>query len=438
MVIAVVIALILIIRLRLSPLFGLVVGALYYGIATGVGARQTATLIAQGFGGTMTGIGLTVAFGVVIGDLVAASGGVQRIVRTVLSWFSPRRVPEALLATGLAVSIPVFFDVGFVILTPIARRLGRTIKKSLPFVLGPLVVGLGTAHMMIPPTPGPLVVADTLGVPLGTMIAMGLLVGLPSAILALILYKIIAGRPGFWAEADEEPVSEEQAQEVPEENLPSFGMSILPIAVPVVLIVLAALVPIWGASEGSLGRLLLFLGDRNIAMLLGAVAALGVASSRMDREALSKAVNTALNAAGIILVITGAGGSLGAVLGATNIGPALANPMIEYQIPAVFLAWVIAAVIKTAQGSGTVAIVTTASLMAPLVAQLGLHPVWVALAIASGGLMGCHVNDSAFWVISKVGGLSTRGGFKVYTLATALNSLTSLVVILILQTFLFR
>ena len=188
LVIAVVIALFLIIRLRLSPLFGLVLGALYYGIAAGVGARQTAALIAQGFGNTMTGIGLTVAFGVIIGDLVAASGGVQRIVRTVLSWFSPRRVPEALLATSLAVSIPVFFDVGFVILAPIARRLGKAIKKAFPFVLGPLVIGLGTAHMMIPPTPGPLVVADTLGVPLSTMIAMGLLVGIPSAILALVVY----------------------------------------------------------------------------------------------------------------------------------------------------------------------------------------------------------------------------------------------------------
>ncbi|HEY8384617.1 MAG TPA: hypothetical protein VIK82_00215 [Porticoccaceae bacterium] len=439
LVVAVVIALAVIIRFRLAPPFGLILGALYYGIAAGLGARQTASLIAEGFGKTMAGLGLVIAFGVVIGDLMAASGALQRIIHTILSWFSPKRVADALLATGLVVSTPVFFDVGFVILAPIARRLAKMLESPIPMLLAPLVIGLGTAHMLIPPTPGPLAAANTLNVPLGTMIGMGALVGIPSAILAWILYRLIAGRPGFWRPEDEEPIHQPDVEEGLT-RLPPFALAITPIAVPVLLILLASVVPILlGDSDTSTaGEILLFLGDRNIAMLLGAVVALAVAATAMTRDSLSKVINNSLNSAGVILVDTGTGGALGAVLAATDIGKVLANPLVQFHIPVVLLAWLIAAAIKTAQGSGTTAIITTASLMAPLVPQLGVNPVWVALAIGSGGLLGCHVNDSGFWVISKGSGLTTRGGFKVYTLATALNAVTSLAVILVLQAFLLR
>jgi GntP family gluconate:H+ symporter len=158
----------------------------------------------------------------------------------------------------------------------------------------------------------------------------------------------------------------------------------------------------------------------------------------MSAEQVSKSVNIALADAGLVLLVTGAGGSFGQVLGATNIGKVLAQSMISYNVPAILLAWIIAAAIKFAQGSGTVAIITTANLIAPVAAQLGLPGLWLALAIGSGALLGCHVNDSGFWVVAKIAGLNTRGAFKVYTLPTAINAISTLVVILILSPFLFR
>ena len=441
LLIAVAIALVLVIRLKISPVFGLILGAFYYGIASGVGAIKTAGLIAEGFGGTMRGIGLTVGFGVIIGQLLADCGGVQRIVKSTLGVFSEKRVPEALCTTGLIVSTPVFFDVGFIILTPIAKKLGKAIKVALPVVIAPLVIGLGTAHMLIPPTPGPLAVADALKVSLGQMIMGGIIVGAPAAFIALYAYRLLASRDRFWNPSlDEEPsISETQYEDAERGTLPSLAESVLPIAIPVVLIVLASVASLaFKGQQGAALDALKFLGDRNVAMLLGAIAALFVSYRRMSAEQVSKSVNIALADAGLVLLVTGAGGSFGQVLGATNIGKVLAQSMISYNVPAILLAWIIAAAIKFAQGSGTVAIITTANLIAPVAAQLGLPGLWLALAIGSGALLGCHVNDSGFWVVAKIAGLNTRGAFKVYTLPTAINAISTLVVILILSPFLFR
>ncbi|MCS7233602.1 MAG: GntP family permease [Synergistetes bacterium] len=434
LVVAIAIALILIIRYRWSPVFGLILGALYFGIASGQGALKTASTIASGFGTTMTGIGLVVGFGVIIGQLLADSGAVESIVRSLLRVFSPKRTPEALCSASLIVSTPVFFDVGFIILAPIARRIAKVTSGSVPLLLSSLIIGLGTAHMLIPPTPGPLVVADTLKVPLGKMILGGFLVGAPGAFLALYIYKFITQVKGFWNTSEDEDVffKDVSYEETTKGKLPSLALSLLPIVTPIVLILLASLVRVIAGKEpGPFGSFLLFIGDRNIAMLLGAMCALYVGYTTMDRESLSKSVDKALASAGIVLLITGAGGSLGAVLGGSNIGKVLAEAMKVYQIPILFLAWIIASVIKIAQGSGTVAIITTANLMAPLISQLNVPGLWLALAIGSGALLGCHINDSGFWVVAKVSGLTTKGGFKTYTLATAINAVTTLVMILV-------
>ncbi len=163
-----------------------------------------------------------------------------------------------------------------------------------------------------------------------------------------------------------------------------------------------------------------------------------VGYKHMSKDSLSQSVDKALASAGIVLLVTGSGGALGAVLGASGIGNVVADTMISYQIPAVLLAWIVASAIKIAQGSGTIAIITAANLMAPVAAQLGVPGIWLALAIGSGALFGCHVNDSGFWVVAKIAGLTTKGGFKTYTLATAINAITTLVIIAILMPFLFR
>lgn len=438
LIIAIAIILLVIIKLRFSPIFGLIFGSLYFGIAAGLGALNTVSLIADGFGSTMRGIGLTVGFGVIIGQLLADSGAVNSIVNTIISKFSRKRTPEALCATSLVVSTPVFFDVGFIILTPIAKKLGAVTKQNLALALSPLIIGLGTAHMLIPPTPGPMVVADTLGVPLGQMILGGIIVGVPAAFLAMYIYNYIAARPGFWKEEDEEAIVVPQAEYGDTlEKLPPFGLSMLPVAVPVVLIVLASVLPLV-MPAGTTVNFFKFIGDRNMAMMLGALCSLYVGYKFMSRDRMAQSVDKALASAGIVLLVTGAGGSLGSVLGASGIGTVVADKMIAYQIPAVLLAWIIASAIKIAQGSGTVAIITAANLMAPVAAQLGISGLWLALAIGSGALLGCHVNDSGFWVVAKIAGLTTKGGFKTYTLATAINAVTTLVLVSIFMLFLFK
>ncbi|MEM2601629.1 MAG: Na+/H+ antiporter NhaC family protein [Candidatus Bathyarchaeia archaeon] len=187
-------------------------------------------------------------------------------------------------------------------------------------------------------------------------------------------------------------------------------------------------------------KILLFLGARDIAMFLGAIVAMGVATRTMDRAAIARSVGTAISSAGIILLITAVGGSFGAVLQASGIGKIFGTTLGAQISPllAILLAWGIAAGIKAAQGSGTVAIITTSQLMAPIAPYIALNPLWLAVAIGSGGLLGCHVNDSGFWVVAKTGGLSVRGGLKVYTVSTAINAITTLIFLLLFQAFLFR
>jgi len=436
--IAIALALFIIIRLKQSAFLALFISTLYYGLAAGMDLSAIVRAIGDGFGGTMRGIGLVIGFGVLIGQLLADCGGVTSIVNGFLRVVSKRRIPEALTATGLVVSTPVFFDVGFVILAPIARRLARLTESPLAITLGALVIGLGTAHMLIPPTPGPLAVADALKVPLALMIVGGALVGIPGAFLALLVYRLALKYLRWAPEMDEEPITIEREVEV---KMPPFRLAIIPIALPILLICLASIVPIvLGKEVGMAGKILLFLGARDIAMFLGAMAAMGVATTTMDRMAIAKSVGDAISSAGIILLITAVGGSFGSVLGASGIGKIFGAALGAQVSPilAMLLAWCIAAGIKAAQGSGTVAMITTASLMAPIAPYIAINPLWLAIAIGSGGLLGCHVNDSGFWVVAKTGGLSVKGGLKVYTVSTAINAITTLIFILIFQAFLFR
>jgi GntP family gluconate:H+ symporter len=440
LLIAILIILVLILKYKFSPVIALALGALYYGIATGLGPVESAGLIASGFGNTMTGIGLVVGFGCIVGQLLADSGGIHAIVKAILNTFPPHRTPEALTAAGLVVSTPVFFDVAFVIMSPMAKALAKVANMPRVIMAIALYLGTGAAHMLIPPTPGPLAVAETLGVPLGQMILYGALLAVPTSYISLWLWKRIILRSNFWKpEEDEEEIDGEQEEYVAPDKMPSLGLSLLPVMVPVILIILGSIAPYIATEGTSFDTFVRFVGNKNVAMLIGALLAMVVAATTLDGKELSRSVNSSLTSAGTVLLITGAGGSLGAVLGATNIGKVIADSMASYSIPVIVLAWLIGALIRVAQGSGTVALVTTANLMAPALAQMSPgYAIWVALAICSGAAFGGHVNDSGFWIVTRLSGITVKGGLKMYTLNGSISAFIRLAVLLVASAIFMR
>lgn len=436
LLITIVLVILLILKLKINPVISLILGSLYMGIATGVGYVESITAAAKGFGNLMSGIGLSVGFGVMLGQLVADSRAVESIANTMLKLTSREKSHYSMGATGFIVSIPVFYDVGYVILMPLARVLSKS-GKALPYFVGALVAGLGMAHTFVPPTPGPLTGASLLGIEVGTTIGWGLVVGIPTFLLAMWIYgRFFLGNPKFWNQATDEDASFNADQAAPAQAaadakpLPNFWAAMLPIALPIILILLGT------ASTAIYGKahpLIQFLSDKNIAMLLGVFAAMAVARTVMTGDEISKSINKSLSDAGVVLLITGAGGSLGNVLTAAGVGNAITAVMKTISIHPILLAWAIASLMKLAQGSGTVAMITALSILAPAVPNMGIAPILVAMAAFSGSLFGGHLNDSGFWITAKIAGLTTSGGLKTYTLVCAMEAIISLVFIFLLS-----
>ncbi|SKC86114.1 GntP family permease [Maledivibacter halophilus] len=424
--------LLLILKLKLNPAVSLVLGALFMGISCKISPNETIGVISAGFGGTMTGVGLSVGFGVMIGQLIAETGGVQVIANKMLSLVSKEKSDYALGLTGLAVSIPVFYDVGYVILMPLARSMSK-VAKTLPYFAGALVAGLGIAHTFIPPTPGPMTGSEILGLNIGTTLLWGLIVAIPTFFLSLFVYeKFFLSRKNFWKPEVDEDKSFVEETVANVEKTPGFLTSITPILLPVLLILLGTVTK---AINGEVPEVIQFISNKNIALLIGLIFIFFVSQGYIGKEATEKAIGKALGNSGVVLLITGAGGALGNVLKTVGVGDILASGIAKYSIPAILFVWLTAALLKFAQGSGTVAMITAASLIAPAASSLGVNPVLLALAAFSGTLMAAHVNDSGFWITAKIAGLTTSGGLKTYTLVCAIEAVISLVFIYILSIF---
>lgn len=445
LVVTIAIILVMILKFKQNPVISMFLGAMYMGIASKLGLVQTVSSTVAGFGSTMQGIGISVGFGVILGQLVADTGGVQSIAKGVINMFGEKRTDKAMGLTGFIVSIPVFYDVGFVVLMPIAKALAKASNKAVAFYISALVAGLGVSHTFIPPTPGPLTGAEILGIEIGSMIFWGIAIGLPSFLIATFVYnKFFLQRPGFWTEACLDAQAQRHQEEIEkmekefikdESTIPSFGAAMLPIFLPILMILMGTTANALMGKD-NVPELIKFLADKNIAMFAGVLVSFLLCKGRLDKDQVTKSVDIALSQAGTVLLITGMGGGLGKILADVGIGNALVEAIKTVNINPLLFAWLVAALIKAAQGSGTVAMITTAGLLAPTVSSLGVAPVVLAMAIYSGTLATAHVNDSAFWITSKIGGLSTEGGLKVYTLTCFLVSIASLGLLFLLNFFL--
>lgn len=371
----------------------------------------------------MTGIGLSVGFGVILGQLLSDSNGAKVIATTMVSATSEKYALYALGITGFILSIPVFYDVTFVILIPLAIAVSRQIRKPLPYTAGAIIIGAGAAHTLVPPTPNPLAAAEILNFDLGIMVIVGLILGLVSAIISIKIYTILLDK-GMWNSQKDETGIEvyEETKTSTEENQPSFFMSLLPVVLPVILILIGTVV---GAVMEETPGWIAFISNKSIALLIGALVAYLVSSKNMNREERESSVTEALKSCGIVLMITGAGGSFGAIISATGLADMLAGTIQNISaspVVALLIAFVIAAIFRIALGSGTVASITTMTIMASVPAAVGMHPVWLAIACLSGSLSCGHVNDSGFWVSANLAGFTITGGLKSYTLGNAITA----------------
>jgi GntP family gluconate:H+ symporter len=427
---AIVLIIVLSARLGVHPLLSLLSATLFLGLVAGMPLSGLITAINEGFGGLMGYIGLIVVFGSIIGYILEKSGAAHRLAIALLSSVGKGRPALTMSAIGAITSIPVFCDSGFIILSGLNDAVARQSGVKKGVLALSLSAGLYTTHTLVPPTPGPIAAAGNLGAAdyLGTIMLLGLLVALPTMLVAVFLAKRLGQRLEL----------PELVKEAPEtDTLPSLGRSVLPILLPILLIAAGSVLKLLG-YDGPGKSVLLFLSHPLIALMLGTVAALWL-MPKWDSAHLSGWIGEGIKLAGPILIITGAGGAFGGVLKATPVAELVEGSLGSggYAGAGVLVvAFLIAAFLKTAQGSSTNALVITSSLLAPVALQLGMEsPVELSLLVLSiggGAMTVSHANDSYFWVVTQFSGMEMREAYRSFTLVTAAQGLTVLVGVLVL------
>lgn len=415
LIISIVVILISIMKLKLSPVIGLIFGSLVMGLGCGMNLLDTATTIGTGFGDLMAGIGLPIGLGVILGKLLEENGGARVIAETLVAKAGEKYALYALGFAGFLLAIPVFFDITFIILVPLAIEVSKTLKKPLPYAIGAVTIGAAGAHTLVPPTPNPLAAAQIFHFDLGIMLGVGAVVCLFVYIIGTTIYFKMLDK-GFWnKEKDETGILEMSESKPIPEGAPSFGMALIPLLLPVVCILLDTVSTAFGVDSAVLS----FLADKTIAMLLGTLAAYLISIKSIGKN-LESVANKAVADSGIVLLITGAGGSFGAVISATGFADIIAESFTSIgtsPVVLVLFAFIIAVVFRIALGSGTVASITSMNIMAGFASMTTLHPVFIALECLAGGISVGHVNDSGFWVVTNMSGYTVKGGLKSYTLA---------------------
>mgnify|MGYP000899231025 CR=1 FL=1 len=424
-------------KFKLHPFIALLVAA--YGIAFAAGMKPTeiGDVISQGFGGILTGIGIVIILGTIIGTILEKSGAAITMADTVLKVVGEKHPGIAMSIIGYIVSIPVFCDSGFVILSSLKKSLAKRSQVSAVMMSVALATGLYATHTLVPPTPGPIAAAGNLGLEnqLGWVILLGLVIAIVPTI-AGYLWAVQAGKK-YKSKEDLEALQLDH-DEIREKykELPSAWKSFAPILVPILLITLGSIAafPTKPFGEGGWFTFFIFLGKPINALFIGFLFSLLLLPT-WDEETLSGWIGQGLKDAAIIIMITGAGGSLGKVLSTTPIGDYLGTTLASWNL-GIFLPFIIAAALKTAQGSSTVALVTTSTLVAPLLPALGLASVLgkvlTVMAIGAGAMTVSHANDSFFWVVAEFSGMDVSTAYKSQTVATLIQGISTIIVVAII------
>ncbi len=421
-------------RLKIHAFISLLLVSAFVGLAAGMPFLELIKTIERGMGGILGFIAIIVGLGSIMGKMLEVSGGAETLAANLISAFGEKRSSWALMITGFIISIPVFFDVGFIILVPLAYALSiRTGLSTLHYAI-PLLAGLAVTHAFIPPTPGPVAVSEILGAPIGWMIMLGLIVGIPTAILAGPVFGKYIGKKLMISPPDfvKEGYSPEKGSKG------DFFWVLLVIALPLILIVIATVTnALVGDRESFWISLISFVGHPFSALTLSVLTAswfLGYRKGFNGKQILEFS-DKSLAPAGLIILVTGAGGVFKEVLTESGVGEALANTMIAYQIAPLAMAYLLAAIVRITQGSATVAMVTSAGMMAPVIQGMSYSEpkiALIALAIASGSTILSHVNDSGFWLVSKLLGMTEKQTLKSWTMMETIISVSGFLMTILL------
>lgn len=428
---------ILITWLKMNPFLALTIGALGVGVAGGLEPTHAVESFAKGFGATMGSVGVLIGLGAMFGKLLADSGGADGIVDTLVDRSSPRMLPWTMALVGAVIGLPMFFEIGLVLLMPViilvARRSGLPLMK----IAIPTLAGLSAMHGLVPPHPGPLVAISTLNANLGLTLAFGVIVAIPTVIVAGPLFSGLAAK---WAPV---PVPnlfvtrEDQGEDPNAGPRPSFAAALFSVLLPVILMMAKALSDVIAPdSTGPVKSLLSFLGTPTIALLLAVIVGIFVLGrgGRMDRQAIQESLESSLPPIAGILLIVGAGGAFKQVLIDTGIGDVISRFVIGSGISVLFLGWLVAVLVRVATGSATVATVTAAGIMTPVAATMPQPEVaLLVLAVGSGSVFLSHVNDAGFWMVKQYMGTDIPQTFKTWTVLECLISVVGLVGVLLLD-----
>lgn len=434
-VIGMLILLALIIKFHVHAMISILIGAIAIGLIAGMPAANIVTAVNDGIGNTLKGIALLVGLGSMFGAILEVSGGAQTLAVTMVKWFGDQKAAWALGITGLIIAMPVFFDAGLIILIPLAFSLAKKTKRSTLFYAIPLLAGLAVGHAFIPPTPGPILVANLLSVDLGWVILVGILCGTVAMIAAGPVWGSICGKKYHV------PVPDHVAkqEDIDESKLPGFWTIVCIILIPLVLIILKSMSGVIPAMA-ALKTVFDFLGEPFVALLIATIAAMLILGLRhgYNLNELEKVMTKSLEPTGLILLVTACGGVLRYVLQYSGLGTMIGDAVSNARLPIVVLAFVVAALVRICVGSSTVAMTMAGGIIAALPSISTLSPLYLACttaAVAGGATVCSHFNDSGFWLVKSLVGLDEKTTLKTWTIMETLVGGTGFLVALVISFF---
>ncbi len=443
----------LVLKTKVQAFLALILATIFVGLVGGM-PLATITLengtkfgilhsITTGFGGTLANIGIIIGFGVMMGQIFEISGAAKRMAYTFLKMFGQKREEEALAITGFLVSIPIFCDSGFIVLAPIAKAISKAVKKSVIALGVSLAAGLVITHSMVPPTPGPLGVVGIFGVDVGQFLIYSILLAIPMTAACIIYarfylakkYCHIVDENGEIVEMPHQKPDYTKALSMSEEDMPGTLVSFLPLLVPIILILINTIANAFGYNKGYM-EMVIFLGQPIVAVGIGLVLAIGTLARKFERKKVLEEMEKGMAAAGIVMLVTGGGGALGQIIKDSGLGSFMAAELSQTAIPIILLPLVVSTAMRFIQGSGTVAMLTAASITAPIIIAAGANPVLGALACCVGSTFFGYFNDSYFWVVNRTLGISeAKDQLKIWSITSTIAWVTGSVIVVGLSFF---
>ena len=423
---AVVVLIVLIARFKINAFIALFGISLALAAVSGMPLQNIVKSFETGVGNTLGHIAIIVALGTMLGKMMAESGGADRIAHTLIRIFGEDRVEWAMVVVGFIVGLPVFFEVGFVLLVPIAFNVARRTDKSLILVGLPMVAGLSVVHGLVPPHPAAMLAVTTYNADIGRTILYALLIGIPTAIVAGPLYaKFIAPRIRL---ADENPIAAQFVEDTPRRDMPSFGLTLATILLPIVLMLTGSWADKFSIPQSTPNNILHLLGSADIALLIGVIVSF-ITLGKMrgfSRDTILKFMDQCLAPTATITLLVGAGGGFGRILQDSGTSQAIVDLALRAHISILFSAWLVAALVRLACGSATVAMTMAAGIIAPVAAQTGVRPELLTVATGAGSLIFSHVNDGGFWLIKEYFNMDVADTMKSWSVCETIISVLAL------------